>query len=170
MSTAVKTGLGVQTYSINGLEIAVITLVNALGDVVKDGEIIAGALSPDGTPISMKKIFTMGGFDEPKCANTTIGCVLTNAKLTKAQANLLADIAHDGFALALSPSHTRFDGDAMFTLASGEVDVAFDTLLALIPDLVARSIQSSVITTEPIETKISPLMFKLFNKIWKKLS
>ena len=170
MPSAVKTGLGVQTYSMNGLEIAVITLVNALGDVVKDGKIIAGALTPDGEPVSMKKIFTLGGFDEPKCANTTIGCVLTNAKLTKAQANLLADIAHDGFALSLSPSHTRFDGDAMFTLASGEIDVAFDTLLALIPDLVARSIQSSVITTDPIETKISPMMFKLFNKIWKKLS
>ena len=109
-------------------------------------------------------------FLKPKCANTTIGCVLTNAKLTKAQANLLADIAHDGFALSLSPSHTRFDGDAMFTLASGEIDVAFDTLLALIPDLVARSIQSSVITTDPIETRISPIAFKLFNKIWKKLS
>ena len=170
MPSAVKTGLGVQTYSMNGLEIAVITLVNALGDVVKDGKIIAGALTPDGEPVSMKKIFTLGGLDEPKCANTTIGCVLTNAKLTKAQANLLADIAHDGFALSLSPSHTRFDGDAMFTLASGEIDVAFDTLLALIPDLVARSIQSSVITTDPIETKISPMMFKLFNKIWKKLS
>lgn len=170
MQTAVKTGLGVQTYTINNLEIAVITLVNALGDVIKDGEIIAGALSPDGTPISMKKIFTMGGFDEPKCANTTIGCILTNAKLTKAQANILADIAHDGFALALSPSHTRFDGDAMFALSSGEVEVAFDTLLALIPDLVARSIQSSVVTSEPIESRISPLMYKVFQKIWKKLS
>ena len=65
---------------------------------------------------------------------------------------------------------TALDGDAMFTLASGEIDVAFDTLLALIPDLVARSIQSSVITTDPIETRISPIAFKLFNKIWKKLS
>lgn len=170
MPTAIKTALGVQTYSINGLEIAVIMLVNALGDVIKDGEIIAGALDPNGKPISMKKIFTMGGIDEPKCANTTIGCIITNAKLTKAQANLLSDLAHDGFALALSPSHTRFDGDAMFTLASGEVDVAFDTLGAIIPDLTARAIQSSVTETEPIETKISPMMFKLFQKIWKKLS
>lgn len=170
MPTAIKTSLGVQTYSINGLEIAVIMLVNALGDVIKDGEIIAGALDPDGKPISMKKIFTMGGIDEPKCANTTIGCIITNAKLTKAQANLLSDLAHDGFALALSPSHTRFDGDAMFTLASGEVDVAFDTLGAIIPDLTARAIQSSVTETEPIEAKISPMMFKLFQKIWKKLS
>lgn len=170
MPTAIKTALGVQTYSINGLEIAVIMLVNALGDVIKDGEIIAGALDPNGKPISMKKIFTMGGIDEPKCANTTIGCIITNAKLTKAQANLLSDLAHDGFALALSPSHTRFDGDAMFTLASGEVDVAFDTLGAIIPDLTARAIQSSVTETEPIETKIRPMMFKLFQKIWKKLS
>ena len=170
MPTAIKTALGVQTYSINGLEIAVIMLVNALGDVIKDGEIIAGALDPNGKPISMKKIFTMGGIDEPKCANTTIGCIITNAKLTKAQANLLSDLAHDGFALALSPSHTRFDGDAMFTLASGEVDVAFDTLGAIIPDLTARAIQSSVTETKPIETKISPMMFKLFQKIWKKLS
>ena len=167
METAVKTSLGVQTYSLNGLEIAVIMVVNALGDVVKEGKIIGGALAPDGAPIDMKKIFTLGGIEEPKNANTTIGCVLTNAVITKAQANLLADIAHDGFALALSPSHTRFDGDAMFAMSSGEKVVAFDTLLSIVPDLVARAIQSSVTTTEPIEKRISPMMFKLFQKIWK---
>ena len=170
MPSAIKTALGIQTYSINNLQIAVIMLVNALGDIVKNGKIIAGALDPNGEPISMKKIFTMGGIEEPRSANTTIGCILTNARLTKTQANLLSDLAHDGFALALSPSHTRFDGDAMFTLASGEEDVAFDTLATIIPDLTAKAIQASIISSEPIETRISPFMYKVFQKIWKKLS
>ncbi len=168
MDSAVKTGLGVQTYCMNGLEIAVIMLVNALGDVVKDGKIIAGATDENGEFISMKRIFTLGGLgSEPKCANTTIGCIITNAVLTKAQANLLSDLAHDGFALALSPGHTRYDGDATFTMASGEKKVPFDTLAALIPDLTAKAIQSAVTDNAPIKAHVSPFVSKIFNKFLK---
>ncbi len=168
MESAVKTGLGVQTYCMNGLEIAVVMLVNALGDVVKDGKIIAGATDENGEFLSMKRIFTLGGLGtEPKSANTTVGCIITNAVLTKAQSNLLADLAHDGFALALSPGHTRYDGDAMFTMASGEKKVPFDTLAALIPDLVAKAIQSAVIDNEPIKAHVNPLVSKIFSKFLK---
>ncbi len=168
VESAVKTALGVQTYVMNGLEIAVIMVVNALGDVVKDGKIIAGATADDGTPLSVKRIFSLGALDEePKCANTTIGCIITNARLTKPEANLLSDLAHDGFALALSPGHTRYDGDAMFTLASGEKSVPFDTLAALIPDLTAKAIQSSVIDSAPITKHVSPLVMKIMGKILK---
>ncbi len=168
MPSAVKTSLGIQTYSMNGLEIAVIMVVNALGDIVKNGNIIAGATDGKGEFISMKRIFTMGNLEnEPKCANTTIGCILTNAILTKAQANLLSDLAHDGFALSLSPGHTRYDGDAVFTLASGEKKVPFDTLASLIADLVAKAIQSSVVDTAPVEKHVSPMVVKIMNKFFK---
>ena len=82
MSTAVKTSLGVQTYAMNGLEIAVFSVVNALGDVVENGKIIAGAMTEDGKPVGMRRVMTMSSID-PKPSNTTITCILTNAVLNK---------------------------------------------------------------------------------------
>lgn len=119
MECAAKAGLGVASVTINGVEVAVISVVNALGDVVDNGKIIAGIKSPDGSFLDSLKVFTAGAVGQHG-ANTTIGCVLTNAKITKVQANRLADLAHDGLARAISPSHTNFDGDAYFALASNE--------------------------------------------------
>lgn len=53
--------------------------------------------------------------------NTTIGVVLTDAFLTKAQASRLATVGHDGMARAISPLHSMTDGDTVFALASGSV-------------------------------------------------
>lgn len=63
--------------------------------------------------------------------NTTIAVVATNARLTKAQANRLATVAHDGFAHAIWPVHTHADGDTTFALATGEVDSPPDGITAL---------------------------------------
>lgn len=60
------------------------------------------------------------------CANTTIGVVLTNAKITKAQAQKISSITHDAYARAIKPVHTSADGDTIFTMASGEVEAPFD--------------------------------------------
>jgi L-aminopeptidase/D-esterase-like protein len=54
--------------------------------------------------------------------NTTIGVVATNARLTKAQATKVAQMAHDGLARAIYPAHTMADGDAIFALATGALD------------------------------------------------
>ena len=51
--------------------------------------------------------------------NTTIGIIATDAALDKAQCQRLAVAAHDGFARALVPSHTPFDGDLIFAASTG---------------------------------------------------
>ena len=51
--------------------------------------------------------------------NTVIGAVATNAKLTKAQATKVAQMAQDGIAQAIRPSHTMLDGDVIFALSTG---------------------------------------------------
>jgi len=51
--------------------------------------------------------------------STTIAVVATDATLTKAEAKRLAIMTHDGFARALWPSHTPYDGDLVFALATG---------------------------------------------------
>lgn len=167
---AVKTELGVQTYSCNQLEVAVVVAVNPLGDIVKNGEIIAGAKDPDGNFLDVKRVMSAGGI-EYKNSNTTIGCIITNAKINKVQANILSDLAHDGLALSISPSHTSFDGDCFFTMSSNEVSIEFDILASIIPSLVARAIQSSVSNIEiNTQNKVSPFLFKFFQKLWKSKS
>ena len=95
------------------------------------------------------------GTDRPgpqPLGNTTIGVVATNLKLTKAQANRLATVAHDGIALAVRPAHTPHDGDTVFALATGEIDAPeeFTRLCALTPTVVARAIVSAIVHAESL--------------------
>ncbi len=166
MDSAVKTALGVQTYALNGLEIAVISVVNALGDVVDNGKIIAGATDENGEFIDCARVMSAGLSRETN-TNTTISCIITNAKLTKAQANVLADLAHDGYATTLSPSHTPYDGDAVFLMASGEKDCSFASLTAIIPELTAKAVKASVRGSEPIKKRVSPTVLGILKKLLK---
>jgi L-aminopeptidase/D-esterase-like protein len=49
--------------------------------------------------------------------NTTLGVIATNAHLTKKEAHQVAQIAHSGLAKIISPLHTTFDGDLIFTIS-----------------------------------------------------
>jgi L-aminopeptidase/D-esterase-like protein len=82
------------------------------------------------------------GYDIP--FNTTLGCLITNAKLTKAQANKLASILHDAYARAIKPVHSTQDGDTVFVLASGRQEVNFDAFAALATDVMQYAIINSV--------------------------
>jgi L-aminopeptidase/D-esterase-like protein len=141
---SVKAGIGIALYAENGLEIAVIAAVNAVGDIVKDGQIIAGAKNEQGEFVDCRQVFASGSLVLGH-TNTTIGCVLTNADLTKEECNVLADLAHDGLALAVSPAHTPYDGDTFFALASGEKQrVGLMPFVGLIAPLTARAIQAAI--------------------------
>ena len=60
--------------------------------------------------------------------NTTIGCILTNAALTKTEANRIAAMTHAGYARAITPVHSSFDGDAIFCMSTGKTLVHPDIL------------------------------------------
>jgi L-aminopeptidase/D-esterase-like protein len=75
-------------------------------------------------------------------SQTTIGVVCTNARLDKAGCGVVAQGAHDGLARAVSPPHTRFDGDAFIAAATGEVDVQLDVVRFLGLTAVCRAIRS----------------------------
>ena len=80
-------------------------------------------------------------FEAISIQNTTLGVVATNAKLTKAQAKKVAQMAQDGFARAIVPSHTSGDGDTIFALATGTRDgeVSVDRIGALAADAMVGS-------------------------------
>jgi L-aminopeptidase/D-esterase-like protein len=136
---AVKSGLGSSAIRLsNGLVVAAIVAVNAVGDVVDPatGRIIAGVRNEDGSFADARKLLRSGALmARPRAGeNTTIGIVATNARLTKDQANRMALMADDGFARAIVPSHTNGDGDTVFALATGkwagEADVTLVGALA----------------------------------------
>ncbi len=87
---------------------------------------------------------------------TTIGVVATDATLTKAQCAKVSGIAHDGLARAIRPVHTMFDGDTVFTLATGTRAApdanAFHDLLDVAGDCFTRAIGHAVLAAETVET------------------
>lgn len=71
--------------------------------------------------------------------NTVIGCVVTNARFGKADVHRVADLAHDGVALAVRPAHTSLDGDALFAVAVPRVDASLDLVASLAVEAVAEA-------------------------------
>ena len=151
MDRAMKGGIGTASVQLpGGIIVAAIVAVNAVGDVVDPatGEIVAGIRSEDGTGFSdaRKLIHTRTGLEGASGENTTIGVVATNATLTKAQASKLAQMAHDGLARAVYPAHTPWDGDTIFSLATGEIEGEADLIVlgAIAAEVVAEAILDAV--------------------------
>ncbi|HHU10324.1 MAG TPA: P1 family peptidase [Intrasporangiaceae bacterium] len=86
-------------------------------------------------------------------AATSIGVVVTDLTLTKAQCRKLAAIGHDGLARAIDPVHTMFDGDTIFGLATGERGapnpVELFDLLEAAATCVTRAVGRAVVRAEP---------------------
>lgn len=146
MQSAVKSGLGMVEYKMGELYMIAVVAVNAFGNVYdyKSGKLIKGA-SLNGVSIDIVDAIKGNLAIMPQThSNTTIGCILTNAKLTKAQVNKLADIAHDGYAMTIRPVHTMVDGDAIFALADGEIDADFMQLSCIAPTLMADAVINAV--------------------------
>ena len=128
----------------SGLVVAAITVVNALGNVVhpETGEIVAGG-KENGDFVDITERLLDANIVHG--TNTTIGVVATNATLTPAEANRVAEMAHDGMARAIRPSHTMFDGDTLFTLATGtHTGGNVNTVGILAAEVVAAAIVKAV--------------------------
>jgi L-aminopeptidase/D-esterase-like protein len=118
-----KAGIGSAAIKLpNGLVVAAMVAVNAVGDIIDPatGQVVAGVRGADGKLADARKLLRQGGSREGRAGeNTTLGVVATNAALTKVQAQKMAQMAHDGYARAISPIHTPADGDTIFSLATG---------------------------------------------------
>ena len=127
-----KGGIGTASIKLpNGIVVASIVAVNCVGDVLdpSTGQIVAGALTPDGKSFlniagALKRgtgVAAAGAGSGGAGAgeNTTIGVVATNARFSKTEMTKIAQMAHDGMARAISPSHTMYDGDTLFAMSTG---------------------------------------------------
>lgn len=146
---AMKSGLGIYAEQYGELKVGAVVAVNALGDVFDpDTHLpVAGLLNEEknglaSTSEAMKNITELS-FSVFK-GNTTLGCIVTNAKLTKAQAKKVAMMAHNGYARAIRPVHTSADGDSIFTMATGNVEVQLDAVGVIAADVMAKAIARAV--------------------------
>ncbi len=146
---AIKSGIGCTGIAVsNGIIVAALMAVNAVGDIIdhSNGKLIAGPRSDSGNAmLSSLDIMKKGlPVNAPLPENTTLGVVATNVKLDKEQANKLAQMAHDGLARSIVPSHTMNDGDTIFSLSSGDKHCDLSMLGSLAAEAVSLAIERAV--------------------------
>lgn len=126
-------GIGITEITEGRAAVWALAAVNSFGAVVdEDGRPLAGEIPPP------------GAVPDWPGTNTVLGVVATNAALEKAGCRDLAAAAHDGLARAVRPAHTMWDGDTVFTLATGQVEAPGDTLERLAGDALAGAIRRAV--------------------------
>ncbi len=163
-ASGMKGGVGTASRDLgDGLLVAALVAVNAVGGVVdpETGQLLAGPRDERGTVLDSVELLgdpayglrppPSGRVPEP-LSNTTIGVVATTARLSGAQANRLAQVSHDGLAMAIRPCHTLHDGDTLFALATGAVEASdqFNRLCAVAPSVVARAVVNAVRSAESL--------------------
>lgn len=144
---AMKGGIGTAAASIAGFTVGAIVAVNPVGDVIDpaSGRVLAGARDAAGARWQGATAAVLRGEIPARLlagTSTTIGVVATDARLTKAQAQKLAQMSHDGLARTIDPVHTMFDGDTMFALATGRS--------ARAPDPTTLGIAAAAVTAQAV--------------------
>jgi len=146
---AMKGGLGCYAVEVGKLQVGAIVAVNCLGNILdpETGEQLAGLLDKDKKNIISTEEQMLLSFDKEQnlfLSNTTIGVVITNGKFTKAQANKIASMAHDGYGRTMRPAHSMFDGDTIFALATGEVEAEINVVGFLSAKVMEKAIIKAI--------------------------
>lgn len=146
MEHAEKGGVGTASIRLkDGVIVAALIGVNAFGDVVENGRVLAGA-NKNGVHIntaqymlenSVKTEFLNG-------KNTTVGVIATNAKLSKDEVTKLAQAAHDGLARSIDPIHTMADGDTIFGISYGSREADMNVLVTAAAEAARRAVVNAV--------------------------
>lgn len=122
------------------------TATRQLGDVVVWALVVVNAfgdIDAGGPSIDTAAVEALHGTFEFERTHTTIGLVATNARLDKVGCRIVAQGAHDGLARAITPPHTRFDGDALVAAATGQVPAHVDVVRLLALAAVADAIRAA---------------------------
>lgn len=160
-----NSGLGMYAVQLGDLKVGAIVSVNACGDVYDEetGRILAGMLTPDkkGFADSEKVMYQMyaqmsaaakaDGAEKTGAGcvtNTTIGCIITNARFDKSQLNKIAAFAQNGYARSIRPVHTMNDGDTIYALSTGDLQSDINIVGTLASRVMAQAVKNAVLHTE----------------------
>ncbi len=153
MGRATKGGVGTSSLKIGAdIIVGALAVVNAFGNVVdpETGQTLAGPRRSDGPGfLSTAEIMKSGvPWQSPLPQNTTLAVVATNARLDKAQATKVAQMAHDGMARAIVPCHTMVDGDICFALSLGDKPGDVSTVGVAAAEAVSMAVVRAVLRAE----------------------
>jgi L-aminopeptidase/D-esterase-like protein len=138
--------------------------VNAFGDVIdpETNQILAGARLKNEKTAGMKQtdyfantleiMRSQAGKENFKyfsSKNTVVGVLATNVELNVEQVNKLAQTAQDGLARVIRPAHTMFDGDTIFALSIGNIQLDANIVQAFAAEVAASAILNAVLHAEP---------------------
>ncbi len=131
LKNAMKGGVGAAAFRQGDLIAGAVFAVNCVGDILENGEIIAGVRKEDGITFADSESVILNSYAKEKdlfSGNTVIGCIMTNAALNKAQATRLAAQGQNAIARVVYPAHSIYDGDTVFALCSGQVETSPDAI------------------------------------------
>ncbi|GAB3245858.1 P1 family peptidase [Kineosporia babensis] len=163
--TTLKGGIGTASIKLpGGVIVGAIAVLNALGSPLDltTGTLLGSAFVPPGLPRPITPspaenasyLADLSAATAPPAANTTLAVVATNAALDPAKARRTATAAHDGLARSLAPAHTLLDGDTVFALATGAVEVDFPTIIAIqaaAADAVMLAVMDAALAATPVD-------------------
>lgn len=157
---AMKSGVGTWSETLaDGTVVGALAVCNAWGDVYDQAgaRLLAGTRDPrSGQPIGSMQLLRSAEYQAGMqmimaAQNTTLAVVATDARLSKAEANKLAQMAQDALARTIRPVHTPFDGDTVFALATGRrAALPMPVLGAVAADVLAHAIERCVRMAEPL--------------------
>ncbi len=149
---SMKSGLGCYCLQVGGLQVGAVVVVNAIGDVFEmdSQKQLAGLLNSkrDGMLSSEEEAVKLLQLASKFSFNTTIGAVVTNANLTKAEMNKVAAMASNGVARTIRPVNTSMDGDSIYALSAGNVKSSPDVVGTLAAHVVGKAINRAVLEAE----------------------
>ena len=151
MERAMKSGLGTYAIEVGPFRVGALAAVNALGDIYEDGKQIAGLLNAEKTGLSntLDELFSdVEAASKLANANTTLGIIVTNAKMTKTQLTKVAGMAHNGYARAIRPVHTMADGDSIYAVSTGGIPGDVNLIGSMAAYVMERAIVKAVKSAE----------------------
>jgi len=153
IESCMKGGMGSSSIIMGNLVVGSLVVLNAVGDVLDEGgRILAGARSKEGRfygDVDPFRAFDRGNVLEK--TNTTLAVVATNAHFDKIELFRISQRMQDGFARAVHPVHTSFDGDVSFALSCGTVRADLDFVAELAASLTAKAIRRAVLASKSIQ-------------------
>ena len=163
---SMKSGIGAYAVQLGELKVGAVVTLNALGDIydIDTDKKIAGALDENGLLFDDETAYfeAAAKIQNMFTGNTTIGTIITNAKLDKTALNKVASMAHNGYGRAIRPVHTMADGDSIYAVSVGSVPADINLVGPMSAYVMAKAIANAARSAKSVDG------YKAFGDVNKK--
>lgn len=152
---SMKSGIGAYAVQLGELKVGAVVTLNALGDIydIDTDKKIAGALDENGLLFDDETAYfeAAAKIQNMFTGNTTIGTIITNAKLDKTALNKVASMAHNGYGRAIRPVHTMADGDSIYAVSVGSVPADINLVGPMSAYVMAKAIANAARSAKSVD-------------------